>query len=188
MDVVWPSGIVPLPAPGDQRAGFSDEFSLGRSAAINQNSQRSRKYAAQGNHRALAMSQRMVHWMGQKASLGEAIRLATERCGYEGQLPCLLISADGFWTVELPTSRRPINIFLPGTEAQLPADDRKRIATVYQGKPWRALAHGRNGTWHAVAGAASEAAAVEAALQACAKADSECRLFAIGNFRVAEDQ
>lgn len=49
---------------------------------------------------------------------------------------------------------------------------------------WRALARGKNGSWHAVAAASSEEAAIEAALTSCAQADQECRLHAIGNFRV----
>jgi hypothetical protein len=49
------------------------------------------------------------------------------------------------------------------------------------------LARGQRGSFHPVADASSEAAAVEAALQACAKVDSNCRLYAIGNFHVAHD-
>ncbi len=79
-------------------------------------------------------------------------------------------------------------IFLPRTDAELPNGERQRIGSIYQGKPWRALVHGRNGTWHAVAGAPSEAAAIEAAMKSCGQADVDCRLFAIGNFRVADDK
>ena len=62
------------------------------------------------------------------------------------------------------------------------------MITEDRGSPWRAVARGRNGTWHAVAGAASEAAAVEASLEACGRDDVDCRLFAIGNFRVVDDK
>jgi hypothetical protein len=53
------------------------------------------------------------------------------------------------------------------------------------GPEWRALARGRRG-WHPVADLPSEADAIEAAL--AAQRDSECRLHAIGNFRVADDK
>lgn len=147
--------------------------------------QAAQAYSALPDHRALAISRRQRHWIGAQPSRGDAARLAAERCGYNGQLPCLIISIDGFWTVELPISHTPIDVFLPMSEAELPADQRRSIAMIYQGKPWRALARGHNNTWHAVAGASSEAAAVDAALQACAAPDTDCRLFAIGNFRVA---
>ena len=186
--VVWPKGIVPLPAPGDQRTELlSSEFTLAGLAIINAGWQRSaERYSTLGNHRALAASEKFRHWVGGRPSLDEAERLAVERCSYEGQAPCLLLSADGYWTVQIPTSRRIIGIFLPGTDTNLPIDQRSRISRIYQGKPWRALARGQNGTWHPVAGATSEVAAVEAALQSCAAADTQCELLAIGNFRVAD--
>jgi DNA-binding winged helix-turn-helix (wHTH) protein len=187
MKVVQPKGIVPLPAPGDQRTELlSSEFTSAGLAIINASWQRAaQSCSALGNHRALAASERFRHWVGGSPSLDEAERLAVERCGYESQAPCLLLSADGYWTVEIPTSRRIVGIFMPGTDTNLPNDQRSRISSIFQGKPWRALARGQNGTWHAVAGAASEAAAVEAALQSCAAADTQCELLAIGNFRVA---
>ena len=186
--VVWPKGIVPLPAPGDQRTELlSSEYTSAGLAIINAGWQRSAQgYSALGNHRALAASERFRHWVGGRPSLDEAERLAIERCGYEGQTPCLLLSADGYWTVEIPISRRIVGIFLPGTDTNLPRDQRSRVTSIYQGKPWRALARGHSGTWYPLAGAASEAAAVEAALQSCAAADTQCELLAIGNFRVAD--
>jgi hypothetical protein len=63
---------------------------------------------------------------------------------------------------------------------------RQRVARVYQGQEWRALARGKSGSWHPVAGAASEAAAVEAALKSCAAEDRDCQVHAIGNFRVED--
>jgi DNA-binding winged helix-turn-helix (wHTH) protein len=189
MEVVWPKEAVPLPAPGDMHTEPLSAFTPAQFASINGGwGQQVEPYSTHGDHRALAVSRTNMWWVTQRPSRDEAIRLAIERCGYLGQIPCLLVSVDGFWTVELPTSRPIINVFLPGTEAEVPAEQRQRVATIYQGKPWRALARGRNGSWHAVTGAASEAAAVDAALQSCAGADAECRLVAIGNFRVAEDR
>ena len=191
MDVVWPNGIVPVAARADQRTEpLPGEFTAAGSAVFAEPRRRAfEAYSAVGDHRALAASPALWnHWVGGRTSREEAERLALERCGYGGQAPCLLLSVDGSWTVEIPATRKILNVFLPSFEAELPAEQRQRIAVIYQGKPWRALARGRNGTWHAVAGAESEAAAVEAALQSCAQADSECQLFAIGNFRVADSK
>jgi hypothetical protein len=48
------------------------------------------------------------------------------------------------------------------------------------------LARGKSGSWYPVANAPSESAAVETALELCGKNDSDCSLYAIGNFRVIE--
>jgi hypothetical protein len=50
------------------------------------------------------------------------------------------------------------------------------------------MARGGSSRWYPVANAASESDAVDAALGACAKQDQQCRLHAIGNFRVADDK
>jgi hypothetical protein len=69
-------------------------------------------------------------------------------------------------------------------DPDLPDDQRKPLADVYKAGGWRALARGRNGTWHAAAAKADEAGAVSAALAACALADRDCEIRAIGHFRV----
>jgi hypothetical protein len=96
----------------------------------------------------------------------------------------MLLSVDGFFTVEIPKSRPIIGIFMPGTDADLPVEARQQVGQIYQGQEWRALARGKGGSWHAVAGASSEAEAVEAALKSCAAEDRDCQVHAIGNFRV----
>ena len=113
--------------------------------------------------------------------------MAIEGCGEAWQRPCLLLSIDGFLTLQIPKSRKVVGIFLPSVEAEIPAQEKERIGRVYQGLEWRALARGRSRTWHAVADAPSEEAAIAGAMKSCANADSECRLYAIGNFRVAEE-
>jgi DNA-binding winged helix-turn-helix (wHTH) protein len=188
MDVVWPSGIVPMLAGAEQRTEpLPDKFTPARFAPVGASWWgAAESYAAEVDHRAFAAGQRGFFWTSRKPSRDEAVRLATQGCGYGAQVPCLVVSIDGFWTVEFPTSRRPLGFFLPVSETEIPLEQRQRIGTIYQGKPWRAVARGRNETWHAVAGAPSEAAAIDAALQACAQADTECRLFAVGNWLVGE--
>jgi hypothetical protein len=100
----------------------------------------------------------------------------------------LLLAVDGFLTIRIPKSRRVEGIFLPSVESDIAAVDRERIARIYQGAEWRALARGKTGTWHPFVAAATEAAAVEGAMNACRQAgQDECRLYAIGNFRVADE-
>jgi hypothetical protein len=45
--------------------------------------------------------------------------------------------------------------------------DKERIAQIYVGQDWRALAKGSANSWYAVSHAASEQAAVDQVLEAC---------------------
>jgi DNA-binding winged helix-turn-helix (wHTH) protein len=190
MDVVWSKEALPMPAPEDLRFEpleaplVPDDIptiSRERRDAI------AKTHMTASNHRALALSKGVAWTQAARDSRAEAARLAIERCAAWSQLPCLLLSVDGLLTVRIPKSRSVTRIFLPSTEAEIPAHERERIGRIYRGAEWRAVAKGRNGSWHAVAAAPSEAAAIEAALKSCSQADAECRLYAIGNFRVAEE-
>ena len=97
------------------------------------------------------------------------------------------MSIDGFLTIQIPKTRKIERIFLPSIETEIPSPQRERIVEVYRGADWRAVATGKDGKWEAIAGAASEAEAIDAALKACARTDSECRLHAISNFRVLHE-
>jgi hypothetical protein len=187
--VVWSEHALPLPAPRDLRTQ-----SLGiplDPETIPMLTAAGRKTVAEqmqvkGVSRALALS--TGRYYGQHASTtGEAVRVALERCSFAFGRPCLILAVNGLVTVQIPKTRRVTRTFLPSTDSEVAAADRERIASVYEGREWRALARGKSGSWHPVAGAPSEAAAIESALKACAQADSGCRLFAIGNFVVADE-
>jgi DNA-binding winged helix-turn-helix (wHTH) protein len=143
-------------------------------------------YSDGADHRALALTTGRSAFITSRGTRAEATRIALERCGDIAHRACLILSIDGFLTIEIPKSRKVDRIFLPSSEEDISEANRKSIVEVYAGTEWRALARGK-AAWHAVAGAASEAAAVEAALARCAQADADCRLYAIGNFRVAQD-
>ena len=188
-DVVWSEQAVPLPAARDVRTE-----SLGIALdphAIPLISGRERKTVAdalqaKGVSRALALS--TGRYYGQHASTKrEAVRVALDRCSFMFGRPCLILAVDGFLTIQIPKTRRVTRTFLPSTDPEIPEADRERIASAYQGREWRALARGESGSWHPVAGAPSEEAAIETALKTCAQADTGCRLYAIGNFGVAEE-
>jgi class 3 adenylate cyclase len=183
-DVVWSSEWVPLPSPDDVRAELMDSSPVAAGAVV-LGYAISAGYATGPDHKAIAISGAGGGWYAlQRSSRIEAARQALERCGYAYEHPCMLLSVDGFFTVEIPKSRPIIGIFMPGTDADLPVEARQQVGQIYQGQEWRALARGKGGSWHAVAGASSEAEAVEAALKSCAAEDRDCQVHAIGNFRV----
>jgi DNA-binding winged helix-turn-helix (wHTH) protein len=187
MDVVWSKDALPMAAPEDLRFEpleaplVPDDIPL-----INRERRESvaRMHLAGPDHRALALTRGAAWTQNARASRAEAARLALELCAEYAQRPCLLLSVDGLLTIRIPKSRQAARIFLPSTETDMGADDRERVGRIYRGAEWRALAKGK-GSWHAVAAAPSEAAAIEGALKACSQADTDCELYAIGNFRVA---
>jgi DNA-binding winged helix-turn-helix (wHTH) protein len=188
-EVVWSKGSLPMPNPRDIRTETLDiplvpDDIPTLSDATKQTV--ARVFTARATHKAMAMITGGTTWASGAQSRSEAARLAVEWCGESRQRACLLISIDGLLTVQFPKSRPIARIFMPSTEVEIPAADRERIGQVYAGAEWRALARGGTGSWHPIAGASSEAAAIEGALAACAQADSDCRLYAIGNFRVSE--
>ena len=190
MDVVWSKEAIPMPAPGEIRFEpleaplVPDDIPT---ISRDRREEIARTHMRAPNHRALAFTAGAAWTQGARGTRAEAARLALERCAEFEQRPCLLLSVDGLLTIRIPKSRQVIRIFLPSAEAEIPASDKERIGRIYQGPEWRALAKGKNGSWHAVAAAPSEAAAIESALKSCSQADTECRLYAIGNFRVAAE-
>jgi DNA-binding winged helix-turn-helix (wHTH) protein len=189
-DVVWSKDWLPLAAVEDLRYEPLDAPLVPDEIPTLPRDRReiiARVHMNARNYRALAIATGL-HWtMGGRGTRAEAIRLAIERCAENFQRPCLLLAVDGMLTMRIPKSRQVVRIFLPSVESEIHEKERERIGRIYQGAEWRALARGKNGSWHAVAGEASEAAAIEAALRQCAQAETDCRLYAIGNFHVAAE-
>jgi DNA-binding winged helix-turn-helix (wHTH) protein len=189
-EIVWPAEKLPLPWPADVHAEPLDILFVAADVPTIPGRRRpiiDRKYTAAANHKALAIGQERFYSMVARTSQAEAVRLAVERCVEFVQAPCLLVAVDGFFTVRLPKLRQVTRLFTLAGETAIPEAERQRIATIYQRSDWRALARGGGGTWHAVAGATSEAAAIEQAMKLCAAGDQDCRIYAIGNFRVADE-
>jgi hypothetical protein len=134
----------------------------------------------------MAVSETGFSTMGDRASQVEAIRLAVERCSDSSQAPCLLLSVDGFLTVRIPRAYPAQRPYVLAGETEMSEADKQRIGQIYGGKDWRALVKGGSGHWYAVKETESETAAVEQVLEICHKVEPECRLRAIGNFRVDE--
>jgi hypothetical protein len=147
-------------------------------------------YIGKSDHRAAALS---VSRGGLALPIGrgtraEAIRLAMERCEDFRQVPCLLVSVDGFLTVQIPKSRPVTGLFVVAAEPGLSDADRDRLAQAYRAADWRAVARGVRGGWHVVGAKASEAEAVDGAIKSCSRDDEGCRIYAISNFRVSDQQ
>jgi adenylate cyclase len=182
-------GVPPvLPLPADMRAEpldiplTEDDGALIRWAIP---ADRLAAYLNEKGRRALAISQ-SGYWLNHsKPPNGiEAGRLAVERCSDSFQTPCLLLSVDGFLTVQLPRSYEIVRPFTLAGEKGMTEADKQRIGEIYVGKDWRALAKGGSKKWYAVGNAMSEQAAVAQVLKACRNVEPKCTLHAIGNFRV----
>ena len=185
--VVWPALRLPLPA--DLHVEPSNVPLVPQQLASVKgvpNAAGLQAYLADSNHKALAISDNGFSSMKDRETQTEAIRLAVERCSDFARAPCLLISVDGFLSVKIPTSYGVVRPYTLAGETEMSEADKVRIGKIYGAKDWRALARGASNTWYAVSAMESEAAAAEGALKACHAAEQDCKLWAIGNFRVAE--
>jgi len=185
--VVWPPLRLPLPA--DLHAeSLNAPLVPSELAAIKgmPNAAGLQAYLAEGNHKALAISDSGFSSMKDRETQAEAIRLAVERCSDFARAPCLLVSVDGFLSVRVPAGHGAVRPFTLAGESEMSEADKQRIGRIYGGKDWRALARGASTRWYAVNEMASESAAVDGVLKACHAAEQDCKLWAIGNFRVAE--
>ena len=189
-DVVWSRDAVPLPAPSDLRVEpLSIQLVPNDVPLVRGNSRRNiaDQYMKLSPNKALAITTNGLHYTSDRRGRAEAGRMAVEGCAVNWQRPCLILSIDGFLTVQIPQTRTIDRIFLPSIEMEIPSPQRERIVEVYRGADWRAVATGKNGKWEAIAGAASEAEAIDAALKACARVDNDCSIHAISNFHVARE-
>jgi DNA-binding response OmpR family regulator len=186
-DVVWPSDLLRLPLPADiHREPLDGTFTTAAIPLLPASARAEIDQRYKGDRpRALAVTKTHAIW-NNGDTREEAVRLTIERCARFHRVPCLLLSVDGQWTTRIPQSRRIDDVFLLASEAGMTDADRRRVGEIYARRDWRAIAHGNSGGWYPVADAPSEANAVLAALASCEAHDQGCRLYAIGNFRVAE--
>ena len=190
-DVVWSVKSLPLPLPFDiHDEPLEEAFDA---AALLPDMTGQIGYMNRADHRALALQGTPQGMGGFYATFGTALRPTAVRLAIEGcvdiyQSPCLLVSVDGLWTIRVPKSRRIVGLFMLTNEAAISGEDKQRIGAIYRQNDWRAMARGKAGGWYPVAGAPSESAAIEQALERCAEHDIECHIYAISNFRVADEK
>ena len=188
-DVMWSKDALHLPLSADIHAEPLDaRLVVAELPMLTDGNRRriSESYVQDRRHKALAIKRGGYLWHGAN-SAGEAARMTVERCSDFEQVPCLLVSVDGLLTVQIPKSRRVVDLFMLATETGMSEEDKRRVGLVYGQKEWRALARGKRGGWYPVAEASSEFDAIERALGSCAQQENECRLHAVSNFRVADE-
>jgi hypothetical protein len=121
-----------------------------------------------------------------QSSAEEAVRRTLERCGRISNAPCLVVAVDDIFVATIPTLARAVGLYrqdaLPGAQA----GERAEVARAFAGstRGWNAVAVGAGGHAGIKLGAATERAAVDGAMEDCAKRDRDCRIAVIGPFLV----
>ena len=119
-------------------------------------------------------------------SIEEVARRILETCGAVIGVACMIVAADDVFVVPVPTTLKAIGFFRADRNASIAIDARDDVARRLAGAPggWSAVAVGTSGRPGLALRAASEQAAVNAALGDCVKHDSDCHVIAIGPFAV----
>jgi adenylate cyclase len=119
-------------------------------------------------------------------SVEEAVRRALESCGGIAGVPCTIVALNDTFVVPIPASLKITGFFKAAGNTMISADARddvgRRLADASIG--WNAVAVGTAGRPGLGLKAATEQAAVNAALAECVKRDSNCQVIAIGPFSV----
>jgi class 3 adenylate cyclase len=116
----------------------------------------------------------------------DAARHSLESCGAFAGVPCMIVAVDDVFVVPIPTTSKVTGFFRaegsPVIAAEARADAARSLAGASTG--WSAVAVGAAGRPGLGLNAATEQAAVNAALGDCTKRDSDCHVVAIGPFAV----
>jgi hypothetical protein len=119
-------------------------------------------------------------------SVTEAVRRALERCGSNSGAACMIVAVDDVFVVPIPTAMKAVGFALPGgikaVAPELRDDVARRLGTAPNG--WNAVAVGAGGKPGVTLGAASEQAAIAAAMAECGRQDRDCRVVVLGPFAV----
>jgi len=119
-------------------------------------------------------------------SVEEAVRRALESCGGIAGVSCTIVALNDNFVVPIPASLRITGFFKAAGNTAISADARddvgRRLADASSG--WNAVAVGAAGRPGLGLKAATEQAAVNAALAECATRDGNCQVIAIGPFAV----
>lgn len=119
-------------------------------------------------------------------SVDEAVRRALESCGAVAGVPCMIVALNENFVVPIPTTMKVTGFFKAAGNAVIAPDARddvaRKVADATSG--WNAIAVGTAGRPGLGLKAATEQAAVNAALADCVKRDGDCHVIAIGPFSV----
>lgn len=119
-------------------------------------------------------------------AVDEAVRRALESCGGIAGVACMIVALDDNFVVPIPTTLKVTGFFKVAGNGVISPEARddvaRQIADATSG--WNAIAVGAAGRPGLGLKAATEQAAVNAALADCVKHDSDCHVIAIGPFSV----
>ena len=119
-------------------------------------------------------------------SVEEAVRRALESCGGIAGVPCTIVAFNDHFVVPIPASLKVTGFFRVAGNSAISADARDDVARRLADAPsgWNAVAVGVAGRPGVGLKAATEQAAVDAALAECTRRDSNCQVIAVGPFTV----
>jgi class 3 adenylate cyclase len=119
-------------------------------------------------------------------SVEEVARRVLESCGGIAGVSCTIVALNENFVVPIPASLKVTGFFKAAGNSAIFAEARDDVARRFAdaSSGWNAVAVGASGRPGLGLKAATEQAAVDAALAECAKRDSNCQVIAIGPFAV----
>ncbi len=189
-DVVWTFRSPPLPPPPYVPAARPSPPITLDPATVPLVGETARKnlgehYLKSDRKRALVLGLNHFDWWSPSDSEADAVRRNLQICGHLTGRPCVIYAIDEQVVVRTPQRYRVVDIFTPQALTNLDASQQDAVERYLVANDWRAIAVGRNGRLGIVVGRASESAAADNAIQACAQAGgTECAVSAVGPFLV----
>ena len=189
-DVVWTFRSPPLPPPPYVPAARPSPPITLDPATVPLVGETARKnltehYLKSDRKRALVLGPNHFDWWSPSDSEADAVRRNLQICGHLTGRPCVIYAIDEQVVVRTPQRYRVVDIFTPQALTGLDASQQETVERYLVANDWRAIAMGRNGRLGIVIGRASESAAADNAIQACAQAGgTECAVSAVGPFLV----
>ena len=142
-------------------------------------------YMKADRNRALAIGRNRTEIWVSGDSTAEAIRRALQTCGHVTGRPCFIYALGDQVMVRVPQEFRIVEVFTPQDLSGLEPGQQEAVERYLVADDWRAIAAGRNGRLGIATARASEDAAVDAALRACASAGgTDCAVTTIGPYLV----
>jgi len=189
--VVYAPGKPPMPPlPWIRHDAATEQPFVARNVPLTRDGGRARLeavYAPARKNKALAIGPGGTLFFPMISdSVEEAVRRALESCGGIAGAPCMIVALNDNFVVPIPASLKITGFFKAAGNTMISADARddvaRRLADASSG--WNAVAAGTAGRPGLGLKAATEQAAVNAAIAECVKRDSNCQVIAIGPFAV----
>ena len=189
--VVYAHGRPPLPPlPWIRHDAATEQAFVAKNTPLARDASKARLenvYVPARKHKAVALGPGgALFFLIALESVEEAGRRVLESCGGIAGVPCTIVALNDHFVVPIPASLKVTGFFKAAGNTAISADARddvaRRLADASSG--WNAVATGAAGRPGLGLRAATEQAAVDAALAECGKRDSNCQVIAIGPFTV----